>query len=292
MSDLYSRRRLLHRFFAVAAVGGVQSRDAMGTECAVVREKIRIDRVDIAVPNLPPALDGFRIAQLSDLHLEPFTTEEDIQLTVKICNGLKPDLIALTGDFVTHTARPAGKLAEILAQLQAPYGVHGSLGNHDFASGASEVIRAMSERKIPILRNETRQIHTDKGVLHLAGFDSAYVSAPNVRRTLADWPSQQPLVLMMHEPDVADTIAAAGVQALQLSGHTHGGQLRFRGKEPAAMRRAKWGKKYLAGHYEVGGLQLYVNRGIGTVGVPMRVKCPPEVTEITLRSPALRPKIT
>jgi predicted MPP superfamily phosphohydrolase len=153
------------------------------------------------------------------------------------------------------------------------------------------VIKAMAERKIPLLRNETRLVHTDRGVINLAGFDSNYVSAPDVRKTLNNWRETQPLVILMHEPDAADTIAASGIQGLQLSGHTHGGQLCFRGKEPSAMRRAKFGKKYLAGHYEVGSLQLYVNRGIGCVGVPVRIKCPPEVTEITLRSPALRSRV-
>ncbi len=239
------------------------------------------------VPGLPPAMDGFRIAQLSDLHLEPFTTEEDILHCVEVCNSLRPDMVALTGDFVTHTARPAPKVAELLSQLKATYGVFASLGNHDFASGAPEVIRVLTERNIPVLRNETRLIRTDNGTLVLGGFDSRYVSKPDVRKTLQDWKQSQPLVLMMHEPDAADTIAAAGVKALQISGHTHGGQLVFRGKAPMSLRRAKYGKKYLAGHYEVGGLQMYVNRGIGCVGVPLRIGCPPEVTELTLRSPEL-----
>ncbi|MDZ4288770.1 MAG: metallophosphoesterase [Prosthecobacter sp.] len=251
------------------------------------RKRLQVERVEITLPSLPPGLDGFRIVQLSDLHLEPFTTLEDIEKAVDACNALKPDLIALTGDFVTDTARPAGMLAELLQQLQAPHGVFSILGNHDFWSGAEEVINALKERNIPVLRNETRHIHTDGGTLHLAGFDSVYVNQPDIRKTLADLRDNQPLILMMHEPDVADVIAAAGVKGLQISGHTHGGQLRFRGKDPMAMRRARWGKKYLAGHFDVGALQLYVNRGIGCVGVPMRIGCPPEVTELTLRSPLL-----
>ena len=201
-------------------------------------------------------MDGFRIAQLSDLHLEPFTTAEDILQSVQLCNSLKPDMVALTGDFVTHTARPAPQVAELLSHLTAPYGVYASLGNHDFASGAPEVIRALTERKIPVLRNEIRRIRTDNGTLVLGGFDSRYVNEPDVRKTLQDWKQHQPLVLMMHEPDAADTIAAAGVQALQISGHTHGGQLVFRGRAPMSLRRARYGKKYLAGRYEVGGLQM------------------------------------
>ena len=282
MPATYSRRTLLRQLAVLATVGS--------TPAAFARERkarLIIERVDIRVPGLPPELDGFRIAQLSDLHLEPFTTAEDILESVQACNSLKPDMVALTGDFVTHTARPAPLVAELLSQLSAPHGVYASLGNHDFASGAPEVIRALTERNIPVLRNETRRIRTDKGTLWLGGVDSRYVNQPDMRKTLAEWRQTEPLVLMMHEPDAADTIAAAGVKALQISGHTHGGQLVFRGKEPMALRRAKFGKKYLAGHYEVGGLQMYVNRGIGCVGIPLRIGCPPEVTELTLRSPDL-----
>lgn len=282
MSASYSRRSILRQLTALAAIGSTSNAFARDR-----KPRVLIERVEMVVPGLPPAMDGFRLAQLSDLHLEPFTTAEDILQSVEACNSLKPDMVALTGDFVTYTARPAPLLAELMSQLEAPYGVYASLGNHDFASGAPEVIRALTERKIPVLRNEIRRIHTDSGTLILGGFDSMYVNRPDVRKTLQDWKQHQPLVLMMHEPDAADTIAEAGVKALQISGHTHGGQLVFRGKTPMSLRRAKFGKKYLAGRYEVGGLQVYVNRGIGCVGVPMRIGAPPEVTELTLRSPEL-----
>jgi predicted MPP superfamily phosphohydrolase len=248
----------------------------------------RIVRVSVELPNLPPQMDGFRIAQISDLHLEPYTTTRQIARVVKLCNSIQPDLVAMTGDFVTYNARPAGKLAEILSELKAPHGVYASLGNHDFQSGHQHVVHALEDKGMPVLRNVCRAIHTDKGVLHLAGMDSRYVSSPHLRSTLDSWRENQPLVMMMHEPDVADDLAEAKVHALQLSGHTHGGQVRFMGLQPSIHRRAKWGKKYLAGAYNVGTVRLYVNRGIGTVGVPLRVQCPPEVTEITLRSPELR----
>ncbi|QIF03049.1 metallophosphoesterase [Roseimicrobium sp. ORNL1] len=248
----------------------------------------RVVRVSVELPHLPPAMDGFRIAQISDLHLEPYTTPRQIARVVKLCNSLQPDLVAMTGDFVTYNARPAVQLAEILSELKATYGVYASLGNHDFQSGHEHVVYALEQQKIPVLRNVCRTIHTDKGDLHLAGMDSRYVSSPNLRSTLESWRENQPLVMMMHEPDVADDLADAKLHALQLSGHTHGGQLVFMGMQPSIHRRAKWGKKYLAGAYNVGTVRLYVNRGIGTVGVPLRVQCPPEVTEITLRSPELR----
>jgi uncharacterized protein len=285
MPELYSRRLLIKKLMTLAAVSGATGGSALAGSGVAGRRNLKLERVEITLPNLPPGLDGFRIGQLSDLHLEPYTTEADIQRAIDMCNGLKPDLIALTGDFVTDTAEPAPVIAELLTQLQAPQGVFACLGNHDYWSGAAHVVKNLQERKIPVLCEETRCIQTDRGALYLGATDSNYMREPDVRKTLAQFKEKQPLVLMMHEPDGADIVAAAGVQALQLSGHTHGGQLRFLGKDPMNMRRARWGKKYLEGHYDLGNIQLYVNRGIGCVGVPWRIGCPPEVTEITLRSP-------
>lgn len=284
MESLSSRRRKFRRKASPAPVGRILPACVWTDEGRGEKTKLRVTRVSVVLPHLPPALDGFRIVQISDLHLEPFTKAKQIQETVDACNALAPDLVAMTGDFVTNTARPAGLLAELLAQLKAPCGVFACLGNHDFWSDHAAVEKALKERNIGVLRNETRRIHTDGGMLHLAGMDSRYVGRPRLHGTLSDWKPGQPLVMMMHEPDVADDLAGAGVEALQLSGHTHGGQLRFMGLPPMAYRRARWGKKYLSGCYDVGSVQLIVNRGIGCVGVPLRVMCPPEITEITLRS--------
>lgn len=288
MEHLSSRRRFLRGVALSAALGCVSVASANSGDAAPERRRLRVARISIDLPHLPPALDGFRIAQISDLHLEPFTKARHIHETVDTCNALAPDLVAMTGDFVTNNTRAVGLLAELVSQLHAPSGIFACLGNHDFWSGHEAVVKALKERRIPVLRNETRRVHTDRGVLQLAGMDSRYMGRPDLRHTLSNWKQDQPLVMMMHEPDVADDLAAAGVKALQLSGHTHGGQLRLMGLPPLAFRRARWGKKYLAGRYDVGSVQLYVNRGIGCVGLPLRVLCPPEVTEITLRSPLMR----
>lgn len=284
MKSWFSRRRFLRQAAASAAAGWAGSSVwAVGEDEASRGPKVV--RVSVELPHLPPGLDGFRIVQISDLHLEPYTRPKHLLKMVDACNALEPDLVAMTGDFVTYTSRPAGQLAEILSGLEAPHGVYASLGNHDFQSGHEEVVKALTERDIPVLRNEVRRIRTDEGSFSLAGMDSRYVARPNLRQALQGWKPGQPLVTLMHEPDVADEFAEAKVETLQLSGHTHGGQLIFMGMTPSVHRRARWGKKYLAGAYNVGTVKLYVNRGIGTVGVPLRVKCPPEVTEITLRSP-------
>lgn len=292
MERLTSRRRFLHWAASYAGAAWATSSIA-GTGCTErVGSQLRVTRVAVELPHLPPGLDGFRIVQISDLHLEPFTKPRHIEETVKACQSLAPDLIAMTGDFVTNDVRAVGLLAELLAPLDAPCGVFACLGNHDFWCGHEVVAKGLQERGIPMLRNETRRIHADGGVLRLAGMDSRYMGRPNLRKTLSGWKPGQPLVMMMHEPDVADDLAAAVVPALQLSGHTHGGQIRLMGLPPLPLRirRARWGRKYIAGRYDVGPVKLLVNRGIGCVGVPLRVLCPPEITEITLQSPHVRAK--
>jgi len=285
MVSMSSRRRFFRGEVPPVPPDGVSAGSARTDGARRKKSRLKVTRIAVVLPHLPPAMDGFRIVQVSDLHLEPFTKPRHIQAMIDACNALAPDLVAMTGDFVTNHARSAGLLAELLAQLKAPCGVFACLGNHDFWSDHAVVEKALKERDIGVLRNETRRIHTGSGTLHLAGMDSRYVGHPKLHSTLADWKPGQPLVMMMHEPDVADDLAAANVEALQLSGHTHGGQLRLMGRPPMAFRRARWGKKYLAGLYNTGSVQLYVNRGIGCVGVPLRVMCPPEITEITLRSP-------
>ena len=251
------------------------------------RREIPVVRREVVLNGLAAGLDGFRIVQVSDIHLEPFTTPADVSRVVDVCNGLRPDMVALTGDFVTNHVRPAGELAERLAGLRASAGVFACLGNHDFWSDAPVVERALRQAGVDVLRGETKVLRRGVGELRVAGFDSRYVQRPRWRAGLEGWEPGQALVVLMHEPDVADDLAGAGVAALQLSGHTHGGQLRLPGREPMQFRRARWGKKYLSGAYRVGPVQLHVNRGIGCVGLPLRFFCPPEVTEITLRSPEL-----
>lgn len=287
MRTPFSRRHFLRGVASCVGIGGISSARANERQETGRTWELMVKRISVDLPHLPPGLDGFRIVQISDLHLEPFTTPEQIAETVKMCLSLAPDLIAMTGDFVTHNTDCVGVLGELLAPLQAPCGVYATLGNHDFWSGHDAVVKALKERNIPMLRNETRFIQAEGGVLPLAGMDTRYMGPPGIRTTLAAWQPDQPLVMMMHEPDVADDLADAGVPALQLSGHTHGGQVKIMGMPPL-LRRARWGRKYLTGTHAVGPVQLHVNDGIGCIGVPVRIHCPPEVTEITLRSPELR----
>ncbi len=242
------------------------------------------ERLDIALPHLPPELDGLRVVQISDLHLEPYTTAADIEATVRAVNALKPDVIALTGDFITSTVKPMGTCADILKALTAPLGVYACLGNHDHWHGASIVARRLREVGIQVLMNESVTVQHRWQSLCIAGTESVWAGKPRLETTFAGLPRDAPTLLLAHEPDFADTVAAYGRPVLQLAGHSHGGQVRM--PLLGSIRTPSWGKKYVMGHYQLGTMQLYVNRGIGCVGVPVRFACPPEITEITLRAPS------
>ncbi|MBX7209482.1 MAG: metallophosphoesterase [Verrucomicrobiaceae bacterium] len=282
-----SRRQFLRRFASLAACGSVSGGGAFGYGNLVERHWIQTVARDITLPALPAMMDGFRIVQLSDLHLEPWTKAEHIAEAVVLANALKPDLMVITGDFLTNSSKPAGRLAEVLAPLEARYGVLGCIGNHDLWHQPDVLQRLLKERKIDLLRNEGMTLQTERGTIFIAGLESAWSGRADARAALRDWTTDLPLVILAHEPDQVDRVAQTGVPALQLSGHTHGGQVCVPLPWPLALHLPAGGKKYRHGHHRVGSVQLYVNRGIGCVGAPVRIACPPEVTVITLRSPAV-----
>ena len=239
----------------------------------------------IHLPGLPPAFHGFRICQLSDIHIGPFMPAGEIRKYAAIANELKPDLIVLTGDFVTFDPGTQFAVAEALAGLRAPFGVFGCLGNHDAWAGVEDSIAELFRRVgFRILRGEAVAIRSHGEELNLIGVDfqsrrrfgpSAPVEHPlrNIEPLVA---RDRVNILLSHNPDTFDRAAALGID-LSLAGHTHGGQaaLEFISPEIAPSRLVT---PYVAGWFARPGGQLYVNRGIGTIGVPIRLGAPPEIT--------------
>ncbi len=239
----------------------------------------------IPLRNLPQAFEGFRIAQLSDIHIGPFMPDEQIRKYVAMANALKPDLTVLTGDFVTFDGRTQGAVVEALSGLHAPFGIFGCLGNHDAWSGVEDSITELfRQRGVRILRGESVLIRMRNDAINLIGTDfqssrrfgpSAPVTnllgniAPLIARGRVN-------ILLSHNPDTFDRAADLGVD-LSMAGHTHGGQaaLEFISPELAPSRLVT---PYVAGWFRKPGGQLYVNRGIGTIGVPIRIGAPPEIT--------------
>jgi uncharacterized protein len=250
------------------------------------RHRLQIVQQTIYLPRLPQEFRGYRIAQISDIHFAEFTEAWFLKDVVRHINALDPDLVVLTGDYVSEGPLPKREAirfgyscAEHLSKLQCPLRF-AVLGNHDCIVGTSAVMDALTTHGLPVLANRSIPIEKDGKRIWLAGVKDALLQAPDFDAALKN-PSQEneAVILLGHEPDAADFVAPRRVD-LMLSGHTHGGQVRVPFVRPVHLPML--GVKYLEGLFRVGAMQLYVNRGIGTVGVPFRFRCPPELTLITL----------
>ena len=239
-----------------------------------------LERVTIDLPELPPALDGLRIGQITDTHIGLPQTTENLTWAIEQMRREQPDLIAITGDMA---GRKSGitELPRLLGQLSAPLGVYAAPGNHDYMEGLADVSAALSLAGIPLLMNQSRRLGWNGADFWLAGVDEIWDGRPNFAAARAGVPADAFAVLLAHSPDVADDAAAHGF-ALQLSGHTHGGHLRLPVLGPFA--RPRYGMRYVMGRYQVGQMALYVSRGLG--GMPLRLRCRPEATIFTLRRAA------
>ena len=254
------------------------------------RVHVVVRRVEIPLHRLPEAFDGFTIAQISDLHYHPEFSAGVIRKAVEIVQGLKPDVVAITGDFVTlsefhqydpKAAKVAGPCAELLAPLQPKMGVFAVLGNHDSYSDPGFVAEALSAKGIRVLQNEALPLEREGRRLWVAGVADVLAKFADLDATLEHVPPTEPVMLLAHEPDFADRAARHPVD-LQLSGHSHGGQIRLPGFQPLMLPAL--GRKYPMGLRQVKQTTLYTNIGLGTIVVPIRFMATPEVTLFTLRS--------
>jgi predicted MPP superfamily phosphohydrolase len=290
-SSIY-RRPVTRRRVLTAGLYGVTGLALYSGEIA--RHWIDVTYHDVRLAGLPQAFDGMRIAQVSDIHMAEYTETFFLRHVVETVNHLRPDAVFLTGDFVSNGLRSkdfargeAWHCAEILNGLDCRqrYAV---LGNHDLSVGAPEVTAALDEHGITLLRNSYLPIERKGGRFWLAGVDDPVIGRPEpdlaVPPAIRKVPNE-PVILMCHGPDYADTLLdqpAGKAVDLMLSGHTHGGQVRL--PIVGALELPEMGKKYVEGMFRLGDMQLYVNRGIGTIGLPFRLNCPPEITMFTLRA--------
>lgn len=238
--------------------------------------------VDIGVLDLPPEFEGYQIAHISDLHLDGLTmTRDRLGAIVAAINDQQPDLIAFTGDFVTNgRGFRVSDLVEPLRQLRARDGVVAVMGNHDHRLNTGLIRRAIRDSGLIDLNNAVHVVQRGAASLYVAGVDSVLRQRARLDLVLPQIPEGSLAILLAHEPDFADVSAATGRFVLQLSGHSHGGQIRL----PVLTRLAlpAFAQRYVQGVEQVGPMALYVNRGLGTVGPPLRFNCPPEVTLINL----------
>lgn len=239
---------------------------------------LSLERVDIFLKRLPQKLDGFKIIQLSDTHHSPFTTLEHIERVVKVANRLKPDMFLLTGDYVSHEREYIAPVAAVLGRLKAKYGVHACLGNHDHWTDADLVTHLFRGEGINVLINEGFRFEARGSSFWLAGVDDYMVGKTDVPAALkGSFPDEMKL-LLAHNPIIFREAARYGVDLI-LSGHTHGGQIKVRSEEKRILPQ----RKLKAGLHTRRESQIYITRGIGTVVVPMRYQCPPEISLLELR---------
>lgn len=241
---------------------------------------LSIEHERIHLSRLPEVFDGFRIVQLSDVHHGPFSTPEQIERAVDMANRLKPDIIALTGDYISKERQYAAPCAEMLGRLKAKHGVYAVLGDHDHWVDASLITDLFRAEGITVLINEGMRFEKDGQAFWLAGVDDTMVGLEDISLALAGAREDEMKLLLAHNPIILRRAARASVD-LVLSGHTHGGQVAIRA-ERNTLKGAR--KRLLKGLGRLGNTQIYVNRGLGTVVLPIRYGCPPEISLLELRT--------
>jgi hypothetical protein len=246
-----------------------------------LRARIEITAHCVPLPGLPRALEGLRIVQLTDIHHGLYLPFEAVLEAIEMTNSLDPDVVALTGDFVTYSRNYIAPVAAMLGALRARYGVFAVLGNHDFRVGADLLTRALRHAGIEVLRNRHTVLRHAGESLVLAGVDDLLYGA-DLSRALRGVRRDASIILLSHNPRIIRRAAAHRV-GLVLSGHTHGGQVRLP-LVGSVFGRAPERRRFTAGWDRVGATRIYVSRGIGTVVLPLRYRCLAEIPHLTLES--------
>ncbi|MGA2437854.1 MAG: metallophosphoesterase [Acidobacteriaceae bacterium] len=280
---LLTRRNFL--LGSAAAAGGLALYSG-----EIARHEISIVKFNLALAKLPEVFQGYRIAQISDIHYDEYTEPSFVRRVVGQVNRLAPDLVLLTGDYISNT--PLGRefadqamhrCAEELRELACPLRF-AVMGNHDSILGAPTIRPILAAVGIPLLVNQHVAIERAGQRLWLCGIHDPVTHIPDLESAIPEKPDG-PVLLMSHGPDYADEVLAhprGALVDLMLAGHSHGGQVRL--PIVGALHCVDGGRKYVQGLFRLGQMQLYVNRGIGTVGLPFRLNCPPEITSFTLKN--------
>ncbi|GAB4571710.1 MAG: hypothetical protein Kow0077_09140 [Anaerolineae bacterium] len=277
-----SRRQFLKFAAGTVASLGAVSVGASAYVTHIEPLRLEVTRLTVPLPNLPPAFEGYTLAHISDFHIGDWITPDQLWRMVTQVNALGPDLIAVTGDLASNEYPGWGRdVSHVLAALQAPDGVAVTLGNHDHWTHAPTVRQAVLDAGAHLLWNTHTEVQREGQTLYIVGVDDVWEGEADLNEALFEVPrAPVPTILLAHEPDYADEVAATGRIGLQLSGHSHGGQVRLPGIGAPILPYL--GQKYDQGLYNIGTMRLYVNRGIGMTSPYVRFNCPPEITVIRL----------
>ena len=275
-------RKITRRKFikGLATASALTAAGAGGYGSLVARTDYELTETDIFINELPPSFDGFRIAQVSDVHHSSLVGLDEVRRVVELANGARADMIALTGDYTTASRKYIEPCAETLAGLSAPHGVWAVLGNHDHHTDGAATESALAGRGIGLLDNANTRLRRGGEELQLVGIDDWSWAQTDWAKAFKGVDRARPTVLLSHQPNVLDRPQTEGV-SLILSGHTHGGQVRL----PLVGAPARFVDefKYLRGRFERERTQLYVTRGTGVIGLPLRLGARPEIAVLRLR---------
>ncbi len=241
---------------------------------------LEVEEITISLKRLPKKLDGFKLVHLSDIHHSPFTGLEHIEKAVQVSNELKPDMFVLTGDYVSHETEYIEPVAEVLGSLKSAYGTFACLGNHDHWTDAEAVTKDLRNNDIKVLINEGFRFTAEGVSFWLCGVDDHMVKRTDLNAALHGSFPDEMKMLLAHNPVIIRQAMKYDVDVM-FSGHTHGGQVKIREKEKKILAHRR---KLSSGLHQRRGTQIYITRGIGTVVLPVRYQCPPEVSVITLNA--------
>lgn len=276
--DRNGRRSFLH-----AASGLVVAAPAAMIGHGLLRERtdFQVEKVQIPIKDLPPELAGMTICQLTDIHFDSFFDPSELERAVNIARAAEADLVFLTGDYLSNRAEQMMPCVELLSKLEGRHGTFAVLGNHEIYTRTEDgFAREFKRRGIEVLRNRRIVLNIRGAKLALLGIDYVRRGRGLLPRLVDGRPKEYPAILLSHQPNIFPAAALFGID-LTVSGHTHGGQitLELAGLKLAPSRAIS---PYVAGRYAIGDSNLYVSRGIGTVGPPMRINARPEITLLVL----------
>lgn len=267
---------------SLAVIGG------MGYVTQIEPAWLEVVRLSLKLPRLDPAFSGFRLAQISDIHMGGWMNRARLEKAVQVISNESPDVVAITGDYLLSHGwddareRALEDVTAALKPLVESFPVLMVMGNHDYWTDAKRIREKLHGAGILELSNTVHSLRRGDAVFHICGLDDVYERRDDLNGLLARLPSDGAAILLCHEPDFADTSAETRRFDLQISGHTHGGQvvLPFVGPIHTPMH----GHKYPLGLYKVGGMLQYTNRGIGMARIPVRFNCRPEITIFTFET--------
>lgn len=273
-----SRRKFLKLGLAVGtAIPLLSAVDAFTVE----PHWFEVNRHEISIPNLPAELAGLTISHITDIHIGEHTTYEQAREIVRLSNAQNPDLVVMTGDYITKSTTQLDPLIELFRDLKSKHGIFAVLGNHDYASNTARMKSLAKSADIELMGNEHRVLKIKGKKLCIAGVEDLWTKRTCLKTAMQNAPKNTPKILLCHNPDFAESMPRDLEIDLMISGHTHGGQVKIPFIGPVVLPINH--KKYAEGLVQGPACKVFISRGLGMVGYPVRFNCKPEIPLLTIK---------